>query len=507
MRSSILTALMLLVNQLCMSAVIHVPDDQPTIQAGIDSAVTGDTVLVADGLYAGEGNRDIDYGGRIVVVKSENGPEHAVVDCGGSQQDPHRGFWFHRGETSSAVLDGFTVRGGYGPYDSDGESVGGGLKCDSSSSPTLISCILDQNYYGKHGGGIYCENSAPTLINCTFIANRSLQTMLGHGNGSGIYCENSEPALTGCAFVGNVAGLYGDGGAMCCVYSAPTLSDCTFSGNSAGGVGGKGGGVYSFSSFLTMQDCILGGNHAEYGGGVHCWGDSATLTGCTFSKNVATYDTQDGGWGGGLNCWACSVTLTNCTFSANDANPIPGWYGFGSALSVDGSSVSMENCIIAFSPESDPVYCHGSLILLACTDVFGNAAGDWIGCIADQADIRGNFSLDPEFCDTTAEDYRLTSTSPCLPDNSECGVLVGSQNVGCGLVCGDVDASGAVDIDDVVYLISYIFSGGPEPLPYHSGDTNCSGAVDIDDPVYLIAYILSGGYAPCDADGDGEPDC
>jgi M6 family metalloprotease-like protein len=74
-------------------------------------------------------------------------------------------------------------------------------------------------------------------------------------------------------------------------------------------------------------------------------------------------------------------------------------------------------------------------------------------------------------------------------------------------VCGDADASIDVDIDDVVYLINYIFSGGPEPVPYESGDADCSFDVDIDDVVYLIAYIFSGGNAPCDVDGDGEPDC
>jgi hypothetical protein len=73
--------------------------------------------------------------------------------------------------------------------------------------------------------------------------------------------------------------------------------------------------------------------------------------------------------------------------------------------------------------------------------------------------------------------------------------------------CGDADASGGVDIDDVVYLISYIFSSGLEPVPYESGDADCSGGVDIDDVVFLIAYIFSGGYAPCDTDGDGVPDC
>jgi hypothetical protein len=63
--------------------------------------------------------------------------------------------------------------------------------------------------------------------------------------------------------------------------------------------------------------------------------------------------------------------------------------------------------------------------------------------------------------------------------------------------CGDPDSSGAVDIDDVVHLIDFIFLQGPEPVPYGSGDADCSGDVDIDDAVYLIAYIFSAGPEPC----------
>lgn len=73
--------------------------------------------------------------------------------------------------------------------------------------------------------------------------------------------------------------------------------------------------------------------------------------------------------------------------------------------------------------------------------------------------------------------------------------------------CGDADASGGVDIDDVVFLIAYIFSGGPEPFPYENGDADCSGGIDIDDVVYLISYIFAGGPAPCDPNGDGDQDC
>lgn len=58
---------------------------------------------------------------------------------------------------------------------------------------------------------------------------------------------------------------------------------------------------------------------------------------------------------------------------------------------------------------------------------------------------------------------------------------------------GDSDCSGAVDIDDVVYLIQYIFAGGNPPY----GNPDCTGGVDIDDAVYLINYIFGAGAPPC----------
>ena len=63
--------------------------------------------------------------------------------------------------------------------------------------------------------------------------------------------------------------------------------------------------------------------------------------------------------------------------------------------------------------------------------------------------------------------------------------------------CGDANNDGSIDIDDVVYLIAYIFSGGPEPEPLIcTGDANGDSSVDIDDVVYLISYIFAGGPEP-----------
>ncbi len=74
-------------------------------------------------------------------------------------------------------------------------------------------------------------------------------------------------------------------------------------------------------------------------------------------------------------------------------------------------------------------------------------------------------------------------------------------------ICGDANNSGGVDIDDVVFLIAYIFQGGPAPDPVDAGDANCSGGVDIDDVVYVISFIFQGGAPPCDTDNNGSFDC
>jgi hypothetical protein len=64
------------------------------------------------------------------------------------------------------------------------------------------------------------------------------------------------------------------------------------------------------------------------------------------------------------------------------------------------------------------------------------------------------------------------------------------------VLCGDADASGFVNITDCVYLLSFIFGGGPEPIPYISGDVDCNGSVNVADAVYVRNYIF-GGPEPC----------
>ena len=65
------------------------------------------------------------------------------------------------------------------------------------------------------------------------------------------------------------------------------------------------------------------------------------------------------------------------------------------------------------------------------------------------------------------------------------------------IVCGDADGDGAISVADAVYVINYVFKGGPAPRPLQAGDANCGGSTDLADAVYLINYIFKGGPQPC----------
>ena len=138
--------------------------DFPTIQAAIDAAVHGDVIELTNGTFRGPGNRDIDYRGKAITVRSQSGsPEACVIDCEGRPSEPHRGFHFD-GDGEGGVLDGVTVTNG---YRSDGGAV-----WIMMSSPAIRHCIFRQNQASGSGGGVYCDMlSGATFFQCTFDGN------------------------------------------------------------------------------------------------------------------------------------------------------------------------------------------------------------------------------------------------------------------------------------------------------------------------------------------------
>lgn len=437
--------------------------DYLTIQDAINEAAEGDTIELCDGTFTGPGNKDLDYLGKAITVRSQSGnPDSCVIDC----ESSGRGFYFHSGEGPGSVLQGVTITNGYFPPTNPVVS-GGGLYCDSESSPTLIDVVFTGNTAGR-GGGLHCRGGSPTLRNCLFTNNAS------HNSAGGMYCVGSSPTLIECEFSGNSATSNG-GGMSCYESSFPLFDNCVFVGNSSPN---GGGGLSVHYSMVTLYDCVFTGNTALYGGGLVCQADaSASLTNCMFEGNSA--DDYGGGMGthssesgnssyslshctfsgnhsgshsGALDCRGHGLhMLTNCTLSNNSVGGYGGgmtcrngantsmdlctFYGNeavqGSAIYCDeySSSASAENTIIAFGIDGDAVHCvEGSVVALSCCDVYGNAGGDWVGCIADQEGMSGNISADPLFCDAGSGDFRLSSGSPCL--EGDCG-QIGAYGLGC----------------------------------------------------------------------------
>jgi hypothetical protein len=125
------------------AAELLVPAQYATIQAAIDAAQNGDTVIVADGVYSGSGNRDIDFLGKAITVRSANGPTNCIVHCAPGY---HRGFRFHLGEGPQSVLDGLTIQYGMAPEEPECYASGGGILCRDGSRPTIRNCILRHNW-------------------------------------------------------------------------------------------------------------------------------------------------------------------------------------------------------------------------------------------------------------------------------------------------------------------------------------------------------------------------
>lgn len=94
--------------------------------------------------------------------------------------------------------------------------------------------------------------------------------------------------------------------------------------------------------------------------------------------------------------------------------------------------------------------------------------------------------------------FTVTVADASMPTRHDTlGVSITISDPAPQYVCGDADGSTSVSISDAVYLIQYIFAGGPAPIPLEVGDCDCSGLVTISDAVFLINYIFGGGPAPC----------
>ena len=361
------------------SGVTHrVPAEYPTIMSAVRASASGDTVLVAPGTYTGPENTNIAFSRRGLVLMSEAGPDVTVLDGGGV----HRPICLN-GEPETAVVRGFTITGGF-------EGEGGGVALYFTAA-TIVDCIIEGNYSHAYGGGIYCYGPA-RIVGCRVTRNSS------GIDGGGLYAWNDTPGSR--------------------------IVDCTFEENTCMEYGG---GAYLIG-LLELCQCTVAGNQAQYGGGIYfvvgVGEHTLTATHSVITGNVAYGD------GGGFSAGnSVSPQLVSCTISGNRA------YRYGGAFfAIERSRPELALSILwgdcagngdegyLFDPFSEAVF---DCCLVDTSAVAGAGHVVCLGpVIADDPLFQ-----DPESCTsapTAGGVYNLSEMSPCFPDGSPCGELLGA---------------------------------------------------------------------------------
>lgn len=345
------------------AATIHVSGsgggDYSTIQEGIDAASPGDTVIVAPGTYTGPLNRELDTGSKGIVLTSAAGAEDTVIDC----ERMGRGFYLHLGESSDTVVSGFTV--------SRGSAEEGGAVLLFNASPIIRDCIFSDNI-ATEGGAIHARiDSAPQITGCTFYDNWA------YDYGGAIYSYLATPYVSQCEFTINVAGI--NGGAISLkTGTVARIYDCTFMENHAEDGGGVYIGVLSevpperdIPEASIVNYCRFYGNSASRGAGLFVSAFSWSL--CTYS----TFAHNAAGSGGGifvLTDAGPTLSVQNCTIALNEAN-----YGGGifAAGGNDQYQPSVAKSIIAFNAEGEAVFRQqGAPVAVDRVCVYANESGD-----------------------------------------------------------------------------------------------------------------------------------
>ncbi len=458
------------------------------IQEAIDAAGAGDIVELADGTYAGAGNRDLDFAGKAFTVRSASGDAAVcTINCEGAG----RGLVFDDAEGPDSKIEGLTITGGHG--------YGGGVYC-GGASPTLINCVIRGNVADYNGGGIVCADGGhPTLTECTISDNRA------DGGGAGVYCYlSSNPTLLACTITGNT-GYSGVG--VACYESGPTLTGCVISANRASNSGAgiscredsnltligctivdnvadnDGGGIRCTNSSPLILRCRIEANtaagtwQAGIGGGVCCEdGSKPTIVNCTICNNTIASRTE-AGEGGGIGCHDSGPTLINCTISGNTADVGGGLY------CVDGVP-TLTNCIL-WGDVPQEIHAPSGVDMAYC-DIQGIHA-------------NGIIDADPRFIDADGadndpntwedNDFRLSAGSPTIDAGDNAAVPTDTQDLD-----GDGDTTEATPVD--LGGNARFFDDASAP------DTGAGGPPLVDMGAYEYAPGASGGPTP---GSDGAP--
>lgn len=344
--------------------VIHVPANQPTIQAGINAASNGDTVLVASGTYM----ENINFYGKAITVKSSSGASLTIID--GDQNGAV--VTFANGETNASILQGFTVQNGY--YVS-GIGEGGGISVEGSS-PTIINNRVVNNK-ACEGNGIGVGFGSP-IIKSNVIANNSNAGCGGIG-GAGIGLRGASSAqIIGNTISNNSADSYGGGIALWSA-NAVLIKNNVIIGNIAGSNGGGISMFNSTSSVIIVQN-IIRGNRAPTGNGVYWSNPPSVLVNNTIVDSPLS--------SGGSTVWADGFALL-----LKIENNI---------IAATGGAINAFTCNYSDFPSQTFI----------ANDAFSTKGTAYAGMCTDQTGTGGNISANPMF--VGASNFRLKGGSPAI---------------------------------------------------------------------------------------------
>ncbi len=417
--------------------------------------------LAIRGGYAGFGAPDPDLrdvGGHPTILSGDLNGDDGPGFVGNDENSYH--VVTDRGAGAAAILDGFRITGG----NANGSAVeeknrGGGIYIDDSS-PTVRNCVISGNSATGTGGGMYTKASTLTVVECVFSENSASE-------GGGMYNQYSSPTVTNCTFARNTSVNTG-GGIYSSHWSSPTLSSCLIIGNTA--ANGGGGMKANYHSTPTLNSCAFSGNSATEGGALVNDGSTVTVVNCTFSGNSAA------SFGGAVHNRASGDSvLANCILWGNTA-------ATGSQIYSDTGSTA--------------------------TASYSCVQGGWYG--------DGNINADPLFVDadgpddtagTEDDDVHLQGDSPCVNagDNSQvpgeakdyegddriqhCLVDMGADETSHAVP--DCNSNGVPDVCDIVHgpSIDCNANGVPDECDISSGtseDTNTNGVPDECQPIHNL---------------------
>lgn len=483
----------------CWAKLINVPSDSSTIQAGINGAEDDDTVLVAPGIYY----ENINFLGKSIMVASNfifdsdtNTINSTVID-GSQPVNPKYGsvVTFNSGEDSLSIIKGFTLQNGKATHTEE-FTFGGGIFC--TSSPTILNNLILGNY-AHFGAGICArgENCSPKIANNIVIQNDGVV-------GAGIFGEFSQPRIVENLVQGNQASYRG-GGIFCKLAQPVIRGNDIFENESAI----RGGGVHVVYSRAEIMDNHIAFNQTgEHGGGIYLAGDySLLIQRNSIHQNAAQK-------GGGMFVTSCSSQIVNNTLNNNNAQEAGGFFFRGTRYT------EIINNIISNSSHGGLVIEPGSNAFISYNDVWNNIGGDFKGCPSGIGDtswgsnhnntpcdslyniIRNPLFVNPDF------NFHLNCLSPCRDAGAPYLEVPpgGGERVDLGAyeyvpLSGDVNGDEKIDIQDILFLIDFLFRSQPPFCVYEAGDVNCDHNVDISDGVYLANFVFKEGPPPCSPEG------